>query len=390
MKRTLFYAIMLLIPLVCAEFFAYQLTRSFGSLFGPNDQVLDAALDEETYQKFLTESYHPELGWQNPTDRTVTEANCIGEEKTYNWDEHGARHTSPLEGDVQIIAVGDSYTHGHEVSDNESYPNRLEELLGVKVANYGVNGFGTLQAALQFEHVQEHHPAAKIAVLGVMSENIRRVPNSYRGIFSPGRNTYLFKPYVEQRHNEPSVQANPNAPPAKSVKDLRPKIDSALETDYWSLPQPSFPYLWSVVRALKTNVFSFLVQRKLAGNAAKVDYDNSELSDNLRHVVDRFIESSTKRGVLPIVAFIPENGKHVDAPTEFIAALRTDRPDTLIIDIGRAEIDWGRYNLNGTVCHPSPYGYEQIARYVASAIEPLLSEGDLLQLPGQNGPKSSE
>ena len=40
-------------------------------------------------------------------------------------------------------------------------------------------------------------------------------------------------------------------------------------------------------------------------------------------------------------------------------------PQALLLNVGDAEIDWERFNLNGDRCHPSPYGYDQIARYVA-------------------------
>lgn len=378
MKRALFFAVMLAIPIACAELLAYQLTKSFGSLFGPDEGTIERLLDEKAYQTFLAEFYHPELGWQNPRDRALSDVNCIGEEKKYSWNKKGARHLNTAEEDVQIIAVGDSYTHGYEASDEETYPHHLENLLGLPVANYGVNGFGSLQATEQFERAFEFHPNTRIALLGVMSENIRRIPNTYRGIFLPDQNPFHFKPYVDISGPEAQKRQNPNMPAAKSVAELRPTVVNSLKTDYWSLPQPTFPYSWSVIQALRTNVFNLLVQRKLASDDARVDYDNTQLVSGLRYAVERFIKSATERGVHPVIIFIPENKRHLTGPAELIEDLRTEQPDALFIDVGDAKMmNWDRYNLKETFCHPSAYGYRQIAQHVAEALAHKVGTGNL-------------
>lgn len=379
MKRLMFMAVIILLPLGCAELFAYYLTQAHGALFGPDDRDIDTAISDETYQDFLTRLYHAELGWQNPRDQVLTEVNCIGEEKVYSWDENGARHLQPTGGDVQVIVVGNSFTHGHEASDDETYPRRLEVHSGLKIANYGVNAYGPLQAVLQFERAIEHHPTAKIAILGIMNEIIRRMPNSYRGAFFLSKNPYHFKPYMDVMGDEPRQRSNPNAPAAASVEELRPRIETALGNDYWSLPQPSFPYLWSTVQAMQTKVFHFLVRSKLNSDVPKLEYKDAPLVEGLRYVIDRFIESAEAKGVQPVVAFLPENRRDLDAPAELIAELRAAAPDSLILNVGEAGMDWSRYNLNGTVCHPSPYGYDQIARYISDAILPLASPNDLAQ-----------
>ena len=50
----------------------------------------------------------------------------------------------PLPADV--LVVGDSFTFGAQVSDNETWPACLERKLGRGVDNGGVNGYGTAQA----------------------------------------------------------------------------------------------------------------------------------------------------------------------------------------------------------------------------------------------------
>jgi len=50
----------------------------------------------------------------------------------------------PLPADV--LVVGDSFTFGEQVSDNETWPACLERKLGRGVDNGGVSGYGTAQA----------------------------------------------------------------------------------------------------------------------------------------------------------------------------------------------------------------------------------------------------
>jgi|TARA_B110000438_G_scaffold284950_1_gene314521 hypothetical protein len=48
--------------------------------------------------------------------------------------------------DKKILAVGDSYTFGDQVSNNETWPSCLEKNTKIQVDNAGVSGYGTSQA----------------------------------------------------------------------------------------------------------------------------------------------------------------------------------------------------------------------------------------------------
>ena len=51
-------------------------------------------------------------------------------------------------GDI-ILAVGDSFTFGDEVSDDETWPAKLEKISGKRVINGGVFGYGVDQIYLR-------------------------------------------------------------------------------------------------------------------------------------------------------------------------------------------------------------------------------------------------
>jgi hypothetical protein len=356
--------------LALAELSAFGFARTRADLFAPDAQALDEALNFQAYQAFLADRYDERLGWRNPQSATAIIEDCLGEPKHYSWNEQGAR-LSGANGPVDVIVVGDSFTHGHEASDNESYPYRLQQITGLVVANHGVNAFDPLQSTLQLEAVASRYPQARLAIMGIMYENIRRVPNRYRGIYSPlAKEPFSFKPFVDVGRSDDAFRDNLNAPPARSPQALRAKVEAAIEQDYWGRPQASFPYLASVAKALATRPIRSSVERMIWGGAGIIEYQDRALVSALQRVVGRFMSSARRHGLRAVIAFIPQNGRDLTSPDALIDRLRADHPDGLFLNVGQAPIDWDRYNLNGAVCHPSAYGYDQIARHIASAIAP--------------------
>jgi hypothetical protein len=352
------------------ELMAFMFARTHPSLFRPSPEDIAAALDFDAYREYLAKRYDAELGWQNPRATSLTDEDCLGQPRVYTWDENGARTIRPLTS-VDIITVGDSFTHGHEASDTETYPYRLQEITGLTVANYGVNGYGPLQATLQFERVAPRHPSAHWAILGIMYLDIERAPNAWRyALRRVAYEIFHFKPFVDISGPEPVMRANPNSPPAQTLEQLRAKVEAALDGDYWRLPRPAFPYLLHVAELAQSPAVVFDLQRRLLGANVFVEYQNPALVRGLRLVIERFLSSSRARGIQPLVLFMPQNKEDLSSLGQLVATLRKDHQDTRFLDLAEAALDWDRYNLNGTLCHPSPYGYDQIARFVAAAIKP--------------------
>jgi len=78
---------------------------------------------------------------------------------------------NPAEGELRILALGDSVTLGHQVTRDEAFPNRLEEMLAtnldrpVQVINAGVQGYSTRQELVTFERSLRFEP--EIVLIGV-------------------------------------------------------------------------------------------------------------------------------------------------------------------------------------------------------------------------------
>lgn len=72
-----------------------------------------------------------------------------------------------------ILAVGDSYTFGEEVSDAETWPAQLQGLVGRRVLNGGVSGYGFDQIVLRAEQLADRHKPSML-IAGFIADDIRR------------------------------------------------------------------------------------------------------------------------------------------------------------------------------------------------------------------------
>ena len=77
------------------------------------------------------------------------------------------------ETDGAILALGDSYTFGEEVGDTETWPAQLEGLIGRRVLNGGVSGYGFDQIVLRTEQLAERHKPSMV-IVGFIADDIRR------------------------------------------------------------------------------------------------------------------------------------------------------------------------------------------------------------------------
>jgi hypothetical protein len=96
-------------------------------------------------------------------------------------DAAGLRHTGngAATTGAPILAVGDSFTFGDEVSDPETWPAELQQITGRRVLNGGVSGYGFDQIVLRAEQLAEReHLAARDKpsdiVVAFIADDIRR------------------------------------------------------------------------------------------------------------------------------------------------------------------------------------------------------------------------
>ncbi len=141
----------------------------------------------ETRIYYSFDVHHPTRGWAlRPGLRGVE----VFRGKTLSSNSRGLRGVEERAYDkppgvTRILAFGDSFTFGEDVSDDEAWPHRLEELLpGSEVLNFGVHGYGHDQMLLALEEEGvKYHP--DVVLVGFLSDDMERNLLSFRDYAKP-------------------------------------------------------------------------------------------------------------------------------------------------------------------------------------------------------------
>jgi len=146
--------------------------------------------------------FDPELGWCTVAGQgTGPDA-----QPSYSYNALGARARreyapQPPEHVVRLACFGDSFTHGDEVGDPDTWESQVEQLTPrIEALNFGVGGYGTDQALLRFRRVGLQ--GARVACLGLLVENIGRNVNRYRPFYWPPTPSCVAKPRFVLRQGQ--------------------------------------------------------------------------------------------------------------------------------------------------------------------------------------------
>lgn len=126
-------------------------------------------------------SHHPHFGYL-PTPGVSTQ-NVWRTEITITDDAIRSNGAPPPPG-RPIVAVGDSFTFGDEVSDPATWPAQLEARLGRPVLNGGVFGYGLDQIVLRAEALLERFSPDTL-VVSFIPNDVRRCEYAYRFAWKP-------------------------------------------------------------------------------------------------------------------------------------------------------------------------------------------------------------
>lgn len=124
---------------------------------------------------------------------------------TINLD--GLRSTGEIVGAQSlppILALGDSFTFGEDVADDQTWPAQLQRLLGRRVLNGGMSGYGFDQIVLRGERLAADL-GASVIVLGFISDDIRRT--EFRRLW------WRDKPWFTPENGQFSLKGVPVPPP---------------------------------------------------------------------------------------------------------------------------------------------------------------------------------
>jgi hypothetical protein len=258
-------------------------------------------LTKADYADYLNKR-HKVLGWPAPSS--------FGGEK---YDQSGSRWIPAFveAGGAEVSLYGDSFTYGADVNHQQAWSNTLAKMLGVRVANYGVSGYGVDQAYLRFRERPDDE--AGTVVLTIIPDDLKRNLNQQYYFLTPLRHLrFGLKPrFILQNHRLNLIPL--------------PRLDHAAFVDSFSHPQKylkheyfipgsdfgptdwSFPYTLRILQALLSpQVQSWLADKP--GWLAFVQEEHPSGSlDIARLIIKQFADLAQKRGKNFMVVLLPSD-----------------------------------------------------------------------------------
>jgi hypothetical protein len=140
----------------------------------------------QTTSTLSFDSYHSLLGWYPLKNAT----NVTNEKAVVNFNSDGIRGKQVLGIEktidtTRIVVVGDSFSFGEGVNDDETYPAKLEKMLpNTEVLNLAVHGYGIDQMTLRLNlDGFSYHP--DYVIYAFIEDDLRRAVLSFRDYMKP-------------------------------------------------------------------------------------------------------------------------------------------------------------------------------------------------------------
>jgi hypothetical protein len=308
-----------------------------------------------------------------------------------------------------VSLYGDSFTFGAEVAPEAAWGNVLTTLLGCRVDNYGVIGYGTDQAYLYFQ--RQHRNAADTApvvMLLHLSENIvRNITQDLGLVYGQG---LMLKPrYVLDADGQLQLIDMPHLAP-EAYQAYVQNMGAVLRAEYL-LPDHSplsmrrlfFPYVVSVPYILTYKriyqsllFYAFAVPPWFAELYSPMH--PSQALPLTREILRSFARAAKNYGKVPVLCIVPtardlvyfqRTGKWSYDP--LVNALSTDA--SLLVNLGPlllakiADGDLCRYFCTNKATRSGHYT-EQGNMVLAEVVQEFLSRRGVLSTgrQGQNTP----
>jgi hypothetical protein len=308
--------------------------------------------------------YDPDLGWVTKPSLTN------GSFRTNSVGMRSSREFSieRVPGTPRILFVGDSYTFGSQVKDEETFTWVLEQefLSGWEMLNLGVPGYGPDQALLMFEKLgAQYRP--DIVVFGFYVRSFFRLFSDFRS---------YAKPYfVLVDGNELDLRGVPIISPA----DLYGLYVSGERR----IPTWNYSYLFGT--------WGSLVRQALENRHLGTEHESWQL---MAAILRRFRDRTIQAGSQPFLLIIPDRPeRYPEAVFEAIDQLAQQEARDLGIPFlslaKEFQDEWSvppdEYRPKEDGGHLSAHGH----RLVATLLYQSLQDADLLSAepsPGSTGP----
>jgi hypothetical protein len=205
-------------------------------------------------------------------------------------------------------AFGDSYVGGADVANDEGWVEQLSHLLGCRVANYAVGGYGTDQAYLRFRQV---HDVSPIVLLGINPNNVMDNISQYDGLLgAPPEPAALKGRFLFDSSDHLTWMPLPYLD-ADGFVALNRNPGETLSHSYFLPDTPDgpiilrFPYSVTLARvALMTRLHNILSRRTEWSNFYATDHPSGALR-LMSAICEAFTETAKAQGQKPLIVMLP-------------------------------------------------------------------------------------
>lgn len=249
--------------------------------------------------------------------------------------QRGSYPEAPRPGLIRVMAFGNSFVRGADVSPAEAWLSQLERRFpALEVLNYGVAAFGTDQSLLQYRSEgRDRH--GRIVLIGIAPDNLRRAVNVYRRFLSNG--PPLTKPrFVFDAQGRLVLRPNP----LHALVDMRRLADTPQVVrefgrwDQWYDPMifEDPLYDWSATIRLLT---AFVGRIRMAVSSDRLERHGVVNPESAAYrleeaIVEQFVAEVRRDGGIPVIVILPDRksvGREIAGKPGMLAPLEDDLRD---------------------------------------------------------------
>jgi lysophospholipase L1-like esterase len=320
----------------------------------------------------------PELGWSIvPNGRTL--------EGRYEANAQGARArrdvvyaAEPPAGMHRLVAIGDSFTHGDGVANDETWEAQLAALRGdLEVVNLGVPGYGTDQAVLRWRR-DGASLRADVVLLGIWPENICRNLNVVRYFLQPASGFSTKPRFVAEASGVAPIGQPVLAGEALVDAVTDPFATPLVANDYWMIARDVTARPWQHLRVARVvETLWSLYQRRTLRDRLYAGDDPSGIAITVG-IAQLFGREVAATGASPQIVLIPMRELLERYPDEnsfpLARALRAAgiEPIDLGPPMARTVRERGADCCFEADGHLTPEGNQLVARWLAERLGPQL------------------
>lgn len=313
----------------------------------------------------------PDLGWSiRPNGKGgLYEANASG----FRGRPGEVVAPTPAPGITRVAIYGDSFTHGDEVGNDDTWASRWMRVRPkLEVLNFGVPGYGVDQAVLRFERDGARF-GASVHLLCIWPEDIIRNLNVIRFYMTPHGNLGPAKPRFVMGGSGLELVNHPVMGEAEYVATVTGQAPGAVMRHDRLYAEDDVARRWHHVSYVSRTVGGLLrTYERRREREAQYFSPDSEANRLVGEIARRFKARAEAGGARAYVVIIPAADmldRHVGGGWPMVGAMKAAGVD--VIDLGAAIAEAARVDGLDKLYrgHTTPLGNQRVAEALDRALK---------------------